>query len=425
MTVEQDEARPPDPPVPLNPAAALSRGTNQTGLRLYNERLVLSLIRRHGALPKAEIARLTGLSAQTISVIMKQLESDGLLRREAPLRGRVGQPSVPYALDETGAYSLGLKIGRRSADLVLMNFVGEVLERRQVTYGYPTIESTLGFLRDGVAAVAGTGDEQRMRRTVGLGVAIPFELWSWAEQIGAPEGAMESWKGFPLVQAFGEVSGLPVHICNDATAACGAELIFGAGADLPDFLYIFVGTFVGGGLVLGGSLYPGERGNAGAVGSTLIPDVSGAGESPRQLIQSASIYILEKRMAARGLDPASLWAQDADWAGLGPILEAWIEEVARGLAFAIVSAVSVIDVEAVVVDGAFPDAVRSRLVGQTREALQATERTGLLPISVLEGSLGGPARVLGAASLPLMANFTRDSELLFKDSRPPAQVVER
>ena len=59
----------------------LSRGTTQSGVRLYNERLILSLVRLHGQLPKAEMARLTGLSAQTVSVIVRQLEADGLLRR--------------------------------------------------------------------------------------------------------------------------------------------------------------------------------------------------------------------------------------------------------------------------------------------------------------------------------------------------------
>src|SRR5258707_14934391 len=76
----------------LQQAPVHSRGSTQTGVRLYNERLLLSLIRRHGSLPKAEIARLTGLSAQTVSVIIRQLEADGLLVREKPQRGKVGQP---------------------------------------------------------------------------------------------------------------------------------------------------------------------------------------------------------------------------------------------------------------------------------------------------------------------------------------------
>ena len=74
---------------------ASSRGTNQTGVRLYNERLVLSLIRLHGQLPKVDIAKMTGLSPQTISIIMNQLSDDGLLLKGSPSRGRIGQPSVP------------------------------------------------------------------------------------------------------------------------------------------------------------------------------------------------------------------------------------------------------------------------------------------------------------------------------------------
>ena len=116
----------------------LSRGTNQTGVRLYNERLVLSLVRRHQNMPKAEIARRTGLSPQTISTIVNALEADGILLRLDPLRGKVGQPLVPYALNPRGAFFLGLKIGRRSSDIVLMDFVGTVLGRIHHPHPYPT-----------------------------------------------------------------------------------------------------------------------------------------------------------------------------------------------------------------------------------------------------------------------------------------------
>ena len=77
----------------------VARGTNQSGMRAHNERLVLSLVRQHGALAKSDIARMTGLSAQTVSVIMRALEQDGLLSRkvypEVP-------PRVEYALTPRG-----------------------------------------------------------------------------------------------------------------------------------------------------------------------------------------------------------------------------------------------------------------------------------------------------------------------------------
>src|SRR5579864_1555384 len=103
----------------FGPALGVASGADQAGLRLYNERLILSLVRRYLQLSKIEVARLTGLSVQTASATMNRLQLDGLLRRGAPQRGRVGQPTVPLSLDPEGAFSLGLKIGRRSCELVL------------------------------------------------------------------------------------------------------------------------------------------------------------------------------------------------------------------------------------------------------------------------------------------------------------------
>ncbi|MEO0678716.1 MAG: winged helix-turn-helix transcriptional regulator, partial [Pseudomonadota bacterium] len=125
-------------------------GSNQTGMRQRNERLVLSLLRRLGPLPKAEIARKTGLSAQTVSVIMRALEKDGLLEKGEKLRGKVGQPSVPMRLAPNGALFLGLKVGRRSAEMILVNFVGEELGHVTRAYSYPTPEATLAFARAAV-----------------------------------------------------------------------------------------------------------------------------------------------------------------------------------------------------------------------------------------------------------------------------------
>ena len=64
---------------PSTSASLRPRGSNHVGMRQYNERVVLQAIRLHGALPGAEIARVTQLTAQTVSLITKRLEADGLL----------------------------------------------------------------------------------------------------------------------------------------------------------------------------------------------------------------------------------------------------------------------------------------------------------------------------------------------------------
>jgi len=146
------------------------RGSNQSGMRDHNERLVLSLLRQHGALAKSDIARITGLSAQTISVIMRALEQDGLLLRGEPVRGRIGQPSVPMHLNPEGALFLGLKIGRRSTDLVLVDFMGRVRDSRRKTYRYPTPGGIVAFVGEALPELM-----QGLPATCGHGSAA----WVW------------------------------------------------------------------------------------------------------------------------------------------------------------------------------------------------------------------------------------------------------
>jgi len=395
-------------------SADLARGTNQSGVRLYNERLALSLIRRHGSLPKAEIARLTGLSAQTVSIIIKQLEADGLVLKEKPRRGRIGQPPVPISLNPDGAFSLGLKIGRRSADLMLLDLVGGIRGTMHHAYRYPTPTQTIRLFADGFDSVTRRLEPPQLSRICGVGIAAPFEIWNWESEIGAPRDVLQEWRSFDIKKEIGRTFRGPVHLCNDATAACAAELTFGNGNRYRDYIYFFVGSFVGGGVVLNGSLFQGRSGNAGALGSMPVPGVGQDGA--QQLIRSASIYVLEKKLAAKGLNPMLLWQNPEDWAEFGQPLDEWIEEAAAGLAVAALSAVAVIDCEAVIIDGALPAAVRSRLVAATRERIDSLDRQGLSPFVVVEGTIGGDARVMGGASVPLISNFAIDRDVLFKEN---------
>ena len=391
---------------------ALSRGTSQTGVRLYNERLVLSLVRQHEQLPKAEIARLTGLSAQTVSVIVRQLERDGLLKRRTPRRGKVGQPLVPFALDPDGAYAIGFKVGRRSGDLLLLDLAGHVRHRIHRPYTFPTPDDIIAFLRTGVEhLIADLGPRQRSR-IAGIGIAAPFELWNWEEEVGAPHDVLMAWKDFDLAGNVARLFSWPVHFCNDASAACAAELLFGRGQDVRDYAYFYLGYFIGGGIVLNGSLYLGCHGNAGALGS--FPVTANTGRS-QQLIRSASFNVLERSIRKSGGDPEALWRDPDDWTGLGPALHDWTDSAARSIATAAAGVMSVLDCEAVIIDGAMPSVVRAALVAAVRSALAYVDSQGIGSIPVLEGTIGADARAMGAASLPLFDNFIIDRNLLFKE----------
>jgi predicted NBD/HSP70 family sugar kinase len=389
-------------------ALPIVRGTNQAGMREQNERLVLSLVRRHGALAKSEIARMTGLSAQTVSVIMRRLEADRLLRRGTPQRGRVGQPMVPLSLDPEGAFFVGVKVGRRSLEIVLVDFVGGIRHRVGAGYAFPTPEGTIARVLDAVRACEVLLGE-RANRIAGVGLAIPFELWSWAEEIGAPEAEMAAWRGLDLRAELAARLPYPVYLQNDATAACGAELAFGDYAGLLDFVYVYVGALIGGGLVLSGGLYAGRTGNAAALGSMPVPD--GAGGST-QLIDRASLVVLERSLREAGLPLDALYDPTADWRRFGPHLDAWIEIAARGIAHAIAAASAIIDFEAAVIDGAFPPEVRARLIAAIEAGLGELDLSGIARPQLKAGSIGPVARALGGASLPLFDRYLLDQHTL-------------
>ncbi|MGO9740686.1 MAG: ROK family transcriptional regulator [Roseiarcus sp.] len=389
-------------------------GADQAGVRLYNERLVLSLVRRFGQLSKMEVARITGLSVQSCSTIMNRLQADGLLRREAPLRGRVGQPTVPASLDPEGAFSLGLKIGRRSCDLVLIDFCGAIRRRAKDTFPYPTPDAVLEFVKTALPTVTSNLTPAQSRRIAGLGVASPFQLWSWSSEIGAPEGALEGWRDVSIADEVSRICPYPVTLCNDATSACAAEFFFGEAWRERDFLYFFIGAFVGGGLVLDGALYTGRTGNAAALGSMPIAGRNGSGVS--QLIALASIYQLERRVEAAGLDPSSIWRDPFEWDDYGAVLERWIGDASYAIAQASVAAASVIDVSAVVIDGAMPTSVREKMRLEVAAQLELMDRRGLSDLKALSGVIGADARAIGGAALPLIQNFARDREVLFKDT---------
>lgn len=381
---------------------SLPHRTPLTGVRNYNERLVLTLIHRHGALASADIARLSGLSAQTVSVIIRILLADELILRGTPQKGRVGKPSVPLTLNPAGVLSFGLKIGRRTMDLVLTDLAGGRRDHIKAAYPYPTPDRLLTFLRRGMETLSMPLAPAMRSRIAGLGIAAPFELWNWLDTVGAPESDMSAWKDFRFAEAISTFSPLEVIVGNDATLACTAEHIFGTGRTSRDFAYFSIGSFVGGGVVLNGAVHAGPTGNAGAFGSIPVGNIT---QPNHQLLHHGSLFMLERALEAAGHDPVSLLREDAPWEGFERLLDAWIEDAALHLAIAGVAVCSVFDFDFIVVDGGFPPHIRERLVRQINESFARVDTRGIKPPLAVQGSIGRMAGALGAACQPIFSRY--------------------
>lgn len=389
-------------------SARFSGGVNQRGVRDHNERLILSVLQRHGPTSGANVARLTGLSPQTISIIFRKLERDEILRRGDPVRGKVGKPSIPIELNPDGVFAIGMRIGRRSAELVLLDFAGMTRQRLFIAYEYPFPDAVFGFLRDGLAQLIEDAPPIARDRICGIGIGVPFELWKWHDLTGLAAERFRSWKDVDFAGEVAKFSTLPVFVVNDATAACHAEQLWGGGQAYRDYAYFFVGSFVGGGVVLNGTVFEGNQGNAGALGS--MRTTGPLGES-QQLIDVASLHLLEARLVEAGVDPEAMWKRPQDWGAIMRFVNPWIGETAQELAKASLSICSVIDFQAVLIDGAFPPQVREELVSRVRRYIENQDKRGLITPRIEEGRVGENARSIGAASTPIFSQFFLNTNL--------------
>lgn len=434
------------------------RGSNQTGLRQFNERVVLQAMRLHGALPKAELARLTALSTQTVALIVARLEQDALVHKHAPLRGKIGQPSVPIALNPDGAFSFGVNIGRRRLDVLLIDFTGVVRQRASLAYRFPEQEVVFPAIAAEVARMRAALPAALRARLQGVGVAAPLQLDRWHALMGTPPGQAGCWERHDIAARIAADTGLPVRFAKDTAAACVAELVAGRGRSVKSFLYLFVDTFIGGGLVLDSQLYAGLHGNAGAVGSLPLAvaggvangvgagadgaagaeaaDGVGAGAAaadgstggvadgagatptaaaqPAQLLSVASLLGLEQRFTRAGLDPG---AATDERAMQSPWLEhssAWAEQGGAAIAMALASANCLLDLDGAIVDGSCSRALLELLLEQVTAALRRYNWEGARCPQVLAGTIGADARALGGALLPLYVNFAPDPEVFLK-----------
>ena len=415
------------------------RGSNHVGMRQFNERVVLHAIRLNGPLPKAEIARVTHLTAQTVQLIMGRLEAEGLVIKQAAQRGKVGQPSVPMALNPDGAFSIGIKLGRRSMDMLLVDFSTQVRQRLSLPYDFPDPSTLFTHIARMLRELTRSLKPALRSRLIGVGVAAPLSLGGWQNLLGLDAGQAQSWQGIDIRERVAALTPLPVAFIKDTSAACVAELVSGHGRHMRSFLYVFVDTFIGGGLVLDSRWHSGVNGNAGAVGSLSMGmsvgmsaalsahasfDATGpsnaSSTTPSQLLSLASLFNLETLFSKAGLDASAACDERALTAPWRKHTERWLQQSALAVAFAVHNAACLLDLDSVILDGSFSRALQAQLLAHIDQALGHHSWEGVARPAVLPGTIGPDARAIGGALLPIYAHFAPDREVFLKLSTADA-----
>lgn len=401
-------------------SASLGHGSTSSLIGDFNERVVLASLRRFGPASKAELARRIGLTGNAAGVIVRKLEEGGLVRTAGKRYGGRGQPATMIELDPAGAFAVGVRIDRDMIELVLVDLEGTILER-VVIDGLPAPE-------DAVAALAGHVRAFRRRlgtdgsgRLAGLGVAMPYNLGSWLGSLDLPDEIFRQWDGFDLQSALSRATGLPVIVENDGSAAAVGELLHGHGRELDDFLYVFIGPAVGGGVVLGGNYLRGRNANAGdlavvPVGPSRLASAPAAQAEVTPLIARASLAVLARHLRHAGVRVRSTMDLEGAIEAAPIAFSEWIEDAADALAWPVLTGAHILDVDHVIVAGDLSPDLLEPLVERLAERCAACVAESRRPPILRVGAVGRDAGAVGAASLPVHVSYSPMPELLTGDT---------
>jgi len=306
------------------------RGTNQELSRPHNRRIVLEFIRARGAVPRSAIADGVGLTVQTVSTIVRELEELGYLLtvREKP-RGR-GTPPQVMRLNPDGAYAIGVSVTPLGVEAGLTNLAGDMLG--SATRAAARLRPTEGFRLIG-ELVAEMKHLAGDRRILGIGLAMPGPVDVQAMSFVGPT-TLEGWGNVPVRAQLQEVSGLPAFLAVDTSAAATGERLYGRGANLRHFYYLHFGVGLGGVMMQDGVPIGGARGNATEIGH--IPLVPGGRPCP-----CGNAGCLERYVSLDSFEQRDAGQSEADW----------VAEVAPIFSSAVTTIENLFDPEAIILGG--------------------------------------------------------------------------
>ncbi len=380
-------------------------GTNLSHAKRHNLQIVHETIRLFAPISRADVARRTGLTAQTISNLVRQLVEAGLVVETARATGGRGAPPIQLDVNPDAAFSVGIDLDTDHLTGVLVDLSGSVRARsnREVRLSSPAEAlDVCEAITTALADKAGIAVDRVWG--VGLGIPGPMRPGPDGTYLVSPI-AFPDWHDEPLAEQLSGRLGLPVFIENNATAAALGEHWYGAGRHLGTFFYVYLGSGLGGGLVVQGTPFEGHAGNAGEIGY-LSPCTGAEGDRPTHVGELFNLAKLYERLADAGVEaatPADLLALHE--AG-DPAFEAWFARVAEELGTILFTVRAILDPEATFVGGRWPDALLADLLERARGHLAAKAVPGGLDAPELRlATAGADAGALGVASLPLYHAF--------------------
>lgn len=377
----------------------MNESASQSIVRQASLRAVFEAMLAHGPLSRAQLSRLTGLSKQTTSEVVRQLESAGLARLLGQTQGPVGRSATTYALRMDGAFVMGVDLGGTKVQVALADLVGGIVgETTQETDrrgGRHVVRQINAMMRD-VATQGGV--DPRSVRFGAMGSPGVFRPETGTIEL-APN--LPGFNTLDVAKALRDSLGFPVIIENDVNMAALGEWRHGCGKGTDDLAFMALGTGIGMGIISGGRLLRGTKGAAGEIAYLPLGgdpfDARGHRFGTLEMAIGGAA-IVDRYRAGGGAPDADVRmifdrvdANDA-------VALATVDDVARLLVQAIVATQAILDPSLVVFGGSI--GARAELMSRV---LELSTRAMPAPPVLKTSTLGGRAALVGAISVGIQS----------------------
>jgi predicted NBD/HSP70 family sugar kinase len=377
-------------------------GSNLKQASSYNRRVVLQTVRQHGPLSKAEIARETNLTNQTISIIVNKLIDENILVVTGKREGKRGQPAQELELNPDGAYTLGFHLEKEQLIGLLMDLKGQTRKHVFLKHDAPKMDEVIvKMTKYSEVLIRQTAIAQERILGVGFAFPGPFRAHQAPAEF-APTYPLWGKKDVKLVLE--QQLGYPVFIEDSSAASAIEEWFLGKGQGMKHFFYVFIGLGIGGGAIINGQPYRGVAGNATEFGHLCIEQdgrpcrCGGRGCLERYV----SIRELLRFLHQDGLGDIELYDLQALFEVQEPKVLEWLEYAAKKMAVALINVENFMEPETIFFGGRLPENMLSHFIKLLEKAMGPL-RMSHKPIQpqYLMASNKEFSAAIGAAVLPI------------------------
>ena len=363
---------------------------------------MLRAVLHNSPISRAELARVTGLSKQTMSEVVRELEDDGWLRVTGRTQGNIGRSAVTYELESRRAFLIGIDVGGTKMHAAIADLTGavvdELMEETDSRGGSHVIDQIVRLSQ----RLANNAAIDRKAVKVGA-VGIPGAVSPRTKLVSMMPN-ISGLAGTNLEAILKKQLGYEVIVENDVNMAAKGEQWLGQGRTIDNFVLVALGTGIGMGIVNDGRLVRGAKGAAGEISTLPIGAdpydsrtcAAGALESAIGSIAISARY--EGLGGTPGLTVRELFDRHDD-----PLVAIVIDEVARVLATALQAISAVVDPETIIFGGSV--GARNELVARVTHHL---ERCMPTPVPCTISVLGSQAALFGA----IISSLERFQEML-------------